>query len=143
MKLRSLLFALVLALFFTAAPRAFADPMIYTGDAVRTKSVGPFTAKVYSIRHDMKEKPATKSKQAVIDADVNKVFTCVMKRDVDSVKIQKALRDAFALNGYGDAGKINQFVAAFNKEEIKEKGLFVIKLVNFKRHFSSPRTWET
>jgi hypothetical protein len=126
MKLRSLLFALFLALFFTAAPRAFADPMIYTGDAVRTKSVGPFTAKVYSIRHDMKEKPETKSKQAVIDADVDKKFTWRMLRDVDSKKIQKALSEALALNGFNDAGRTGQFVGAFNKEEVKENSAVVI-----------------
>ncbi len=126
MKLRSLLFALVLGLFVTAAPRAFADPMVYTGDAVRTKSVGPFTAKVYSIRHDMKEKPATKSKQAVIDADVDKKFTWRMLRDVDSKKIQKALSEALALNGWSDAGRTGQFVGAFNKEEVKENSAVVI-----------------
>lgn len=99
---------------------------IHTGDAVRTKSVGPFTAKVYSIRHDMKEKPGSKSKQAVIDADVDKKFTWRMLRDVDSAKIKKALQDAFAMNGYGDGGKIGQFVGAFNKEEVKEDSAVVI-----------------
>lgn len=123
---RSLLFTLVLALFVTLAPRAFADPMIYTGDAVRTKSVGPFTAKVYAIRHDMAEKPATKSKQAVIDADVDKKFTWRMLRDVDTSKIKKALTDAFQLNGFNDGGRIGQFVGAFKQEEIKENSAVVI-----------------
>lgn len=126
MNRRSLLFTLVLGLFVTLASSALADGMIHTGDAVRTKSIGPFTAKVYAIRHDMKEKPATKSKQAVIDADVDKKFTCVMLRDVDSKKIQNALRDAFKLNGYSDSAKIEQFVGAFNKEEVKEKSSWVI-----------------
>jgi hypothetical protein len=98
---------------------------VHTGDAVRTKSVGPFTAKVYSIRHDMKDKVA-KNKQAVIDADVDKKFTWRMLRDVDSKKIQKALQDAFAMNGYGDGGKIGQFVGAFNKDEVKEDTAVVI-----------------
>ena len=118
--LQSALFTLVLAVFVTLAPRAFADPMIYTGDAVRTKSVGPFTAKVYSIRHDMKEKPATKSKQAVIDADVDKKFTWRMLRDVDSAKIKKALTEALQMNGFSDGARTGQFVGAFNKEEVKE-----------------------
>lgn len=108
------------------ASSALADGWVFTGDAVRTKSIGPFTAKVYSIRHDMKERPAAKSKQAVIDADVDKKFTWKMLRDVDSSKIQKALREAFAMNGYGDAGKINTFVGAFNKDEVKENSLVVI-----------------
>ena len=121
-----LLFVIVLGLFASFGTAAFADGMIHTGDSVRVKSVGPFTAKVYSIRHDMKERPATKSKQAVIDADVDKKFTWTMQRDVDSAKIQKALREAFAMNGFGDQGRIGQFVGAFNKEEVKENSAVVI-----------------
>lgn len=120
------LFTLILAMFLTLASSAFADPMIYTGDAVRTKSVGPFTAKVYAIRHDMKEKPATKSKQAVIEADVDKKFTWRMLRDVDSKKIQKALTEALQMNGFNDGARIGQFVGAFNKEEVKENSAVVI-----------------
>jgi hypothetical protein len=121
-----LLFAVVLGLFLSFATTAFADGMIHTGDSVRVKSIGPFTAKVYAIRHDMKEKPAQKSKQAVIDADVDKKFTWTMLRDVDSSKIQKALKEAFALNGFGDQARIGPFVGAFNKEEVKEKSAVVI-----------------
>jgi len=124
--LPSALITLVLALFVTLASSALADGMIYTGDAVRTKSVGPFTAKVYSIRHDMKEKPATKSKQAVIDADVDKKFTWRMLRDVDSSKIKKALTEALQMNGFTDGGRTGQFVGAFNKDEIKENSAVVI-----------------
>ena len=122
------LFALLasLALFVRRAPVAFADAMIYTGNAVRTKSVGPFTAKVYSIRHDMKEKPANKSKQAVIDADVDKKFTWRMLRDVDCAKIKKALTEALQMNGWTDAARTAQLVGAFNKEELKENAAVVI-----------------
>ena len=121
------LFAMVVAVFASVAPGASAQgAMIHTGNAVRTKSIGPFTAKVYSIRHDMKDRPAAKSKQAVIDANVDKKFTWRMLRDVDSSKIQKALREAFQMNGFNDAGKINPFVAAFNKEEVKEDSAVVI-----------------
>jgi hypothetical protein len=121
------LLSIVVALFVSVAPSASAQGgWIHTGDAVRTKSVGPFTAKVYSIRHDMKERPASKSKPAVIEADVDKKFTWRMLRDVDSKKIQKALQEAFALNGYGDGGKIGQFVGAFNKDEVKEDSAVVI-----------------
>src|ERR1700753_2495213 len=96
--LRRAFFLSLFAFFTFLTTHAHADGMIFTGDAVRTKSVGPFTAKVYSIRHDMKERPATKSKQAVIDADVDKVFTWRMLRDVDTAKIKKALQEAFAIN---------------------------------------------
>jgi hypothetical protein len=100
--------------------------MIFTGEAVRTKSVGPFTAKVYSIRHDMKEKPASKSKQAVIEADVDKKFTWRMLRDVETVKIKKALTEALQQNGFNDAARTGQFVGAFSQEEIKEDSAVVI-----------------
>lgn len=119
------LLLVVFGLFFVAG-HASADGMIHTGDAVRTKSVGPFTAKVYAIRHDMASRPDTKSKQAVIDADVNKTFTWVMLRDVDSSKIQNALKEAFTLNGYSDQSKIGPFVGAFSKDEVTEKSTVVI-----------------
>ena len=120
------LLLVVFGLFFVAAGHASADGMINTGNAMRTKTVGPFTAKVYAIRHDMAERPATKSKQAVIDADVHKTFTWVMQRDVDSSKIKAALREAFQMNGYGDQAKIGPFVNAFSKEEVTEKSVVVI-----------------
>lgn len=122
----SALFTLVLALFVTFASSAFADGWVHTGDSVRTKSVGPFTAKVYAIRHDMKEKPSAKSKQAVIDAEVDKKFTWRMLRDVDSKKIQKALTEALQMNGMNDATKIGSFVGAFKQEEVKENTAVVI-----------------
>src|SRR5258708_2930360 len=96
------------------------DGYYHTGDGVRTKTIAIITAKVYAIRHDMKELPAQKSKQAVINIDTDKKFTWMMLRDVDNEKIQKALREAFAMNGYGDQVKIGQFVSAFSKE-LKEK----------------------
>jgi hypothetical protein len=119
-------FTIVLALLLTLASSALAEGMIYTGDAVRTKSVGPFTAKVYSIRHDMKDRPAAKSKQAVIDADTDKKFTWRMLRDVDSKKIRAALTEALQMNGFNDGGRTAQFVGAFNKEEVKENSAVVI-----------------
>lgn len=123
----ALFLTMMVAALLAVASSAFADSgWIFTGDAVRTKSVGPFNVKVYSIRHDMKEKPATKSKQAVIDADVDKRFTWKMLRDVESSKIQGALKEAFAMNGYGDQAKIAGFVGAFNKDEVKENSAVVI-----------------
>jgi hypothetical protein len=122
---RSFLFTVLVALVLTLAGGALADDWTFTGSAVRTKAVGPFTFKVYAIRHDMKGKVA-KNKQAVIDADVDKKFTWKMLRDVDSDKIRDALREAFTMNGYHDQSKINPFVAAFNKEEVKEDSAIVI-----------------
>jgi hypothetical protein len=96
------------------------DGFYHTGSGVRTKSIAFVNVKVYAIRHDIKCQ-VTKSKQAVIDADCDKRFSWKMLRDVDHEKIGKALRDAFALNEYSDAAKIDTFIAAF-KSELKENG---------------------
>jgi hypothetical protein len=114
------LFVIVLGLFLAVAPSALAEGWITTGSSLRVKSVGPFTAKVYSITHQMKERPAQKSKQAVVDADVDKRFFWFMQRDVDAEKIKDALRKAFAMNRYGDTGKIEMFVGAFGKGDLVE-----------------------
>lgn len=118
--------ALVLALFVAAPARALdkgADGYYHTGDGIRVKTVAFVNFKVYAIGHDMKQLPDTKSKQAVIDLDTGKRFTWRMMRDVDAAKIQGAIKEAFAMNGFSDAGRIGQFVGAFNGD-LKE-GQFV------------------
>jgi hypothetical protein len=126
-KLRALL--LLLTTMLVTSPLWALEPnkdgWYHTGDGVRVKQVAIITAKVYAIRHDMKCLPPTKSKQAVIDADCDKKFSWKMLRDVDAEKIQKALREAFQMNGYGDQGKIGQFVGAISKE-MKEDTLVSI-----------------
>ena len=93
----------------------------HTGDSVRVKKIAFVNIKVYAIRHDMKQLPPQKSKQAVIDMDVDKKFVWQMLRDVPCEKIQNALKEAFEMNGYKDAAKIGQFVGACSSEELKEK----------------------
>jgi hypothetical protein len=119
-----LITALVLATSAWALDRG-KDGYFHTGDGIRTKSIAFVNVKVYAIGHDMKELPPTKSKQAVIDLDVDKRLTWRMLRDVDAEKIQNALKEAFAMNGYSDAGKIGQFTGAF-KGELKENQYIVI-----------------
>jgi hypothetical protein len=97
----------------------------HTGDSIRKKSLVLGSVDVYAIGHDMKELPATKSKQAVIDIDTGKRFTWQMKRDVSAEKIQTALREAYAKNGYNDGAKISQFLGVFNAE-LKDKQFVVI-----------------
>ncbi len=104
----------------TLAPSAFAiqpdsGGWYHTGDAVRQKTVVFVTANVYSISHDMKC-VVPRSKQAVIDADCDKRFIWRMMRDVGNGKINDAMKEAFAKNGYTDAGKINQALGAFTAE---------------------------
>src|SRR5215472_14840309 len=79
------------------------DGWYHTGDGIRTKSIAFISVKVYAIGHDMKQLPPAKSKQA----------------DVDHEKIVNALREAYAMNGYGDGGKIGQATSVF-KDELKE-----------------------
>jgi hypothetical protein len=92
-----------------------ANGWYHTGDAVRQKTVVFITANVYQIGHDMKC-VVPRSKQAVIDADCDKKFTWKMMRDVGNGKINDAMREAYQKNGYGDSGKINQALGAFNAE---------------------------
>jgi hypothetical protein len=122
---KSALLTFLFALVMTLASSAFADEWVHAGSSVRTKSVGPFSAKVYAVRLDLKGRPP-KDKAQVINAAIEKKITWKMLRDVDSSKIQKALREAFAMNGFNDAGRINTFVGAFNKDEVKENSAVVI-----------------
>ena len=93
------------------------DGYFHTGSGTRVKHITIIgDVKVYAIGHAMKDLPPTKSKQAVIDIDTNKFFAWTMLRDVDQEKIQNALREAYQMNGYGDAAKINQALGVFNKE---------------------------
>ena len=124
----SILFTLALAMVLFVAGHANAgDGFTHTGSAMRVKKIAFISIKVYSIRHDMKERPPQKSKQAVIAMETDKKFTWKMMRDVPSEKIQAALREAFQMNGYGDGGKINMFVNAFNQKEVKEHSAVQIR----------------
>jgi len=115
---------LALAALFTLATNARlawaldrgADGWFHTGDGVRVKKVLFINVNVYSIGHDMKELPPAKSKQAVIDLDVDKRFVWRMLRDVPHEKIQKASSEAFAINGYTDQSKIGPYVGAFSND---------------------------
>ncbi|WP_438015748.1 chalcone isomerase family protein [Sorangium sp. So ce315] len=112
------LVAALVALLAAAAPLRAQD-WILTGTGVRVKTVAFIDFDVYEISHFMKQPPASRSKQAVIDADVPKKFVWRMMRDVDREKIHDALTGAFAMNGYKDQAKIKAFVGAF-KAELKE-----------------------
>jgi hypothetical protein len=116
--------ALVLLVVLTTAASAWAldrgaDGWFHTGDGVRVKKVAFVNFDVYSISHDMKELPPSKSKQAVIDMDTDKRFTWHQLRDVDKEKIQNAIREAFAMNGYTDQSKIGPYVGAWSNDMAK------------------------
>jgi Chalcone isomerase-like len=128
-RLRVLLAALVALVAFilpAALPRtASADDWTLTGSGIRVKKIAFVDINVYAISHYVKQAPPAKSKQAVIDLDAGKKFVWTMKRDVDQDKIQNALKEAFAMNGYADGGKIGQFIGAF-KGDLKENGAVTI-----------------
>ncbi|WP_437965996.1 chalcone isomerase family protein [Sorangium sp. So ce260] len=117
-KLVVLVAALAALLLAAAGPLRAAD-WVLTGTGVRVKTIAFIDIDVYEISHFMKQAPASRSKQAVIDADVPKKFVWRMMRDVDREKIHDALTGAFAMNGYQDQAKIGAFVGAF-KAELKE-----------------------
>src|SRR5580700_11657484 len=112
-----------------------ADGYYNTGSGIRVKTVAFVDVKVYSITHFMKALPASKSKQAVIDQDTDKKLVWKMLRDVDQEKIQSALKEAYAMNGYTDAAKIAQFVGAFSAD-LKEKGKVTIAYSSDKKETS-------
>jgi hypothetical protein len=102
-----------------------ADGWFHTGDGVRVKKI-VFNFDVYAIGHDMKELPAEKSKQAVIDLDTDKRFTWRMLRDVEHEKIQNALTEAFAMNGYSDQSKIGPYIGAFSGDLKKGQTVSIV-----------------
>lgn len=113
-------FVAALAAVLLAVTSLFAQPgYTLTGTGVRVKTVGIIDVDVYRISHYMKQLPATKSKQAIIDMETRKKFVWTMLRDVDRESIVNALKDAYAMNGYSDAAKIGQFMAAF-KGDLKK-----------------------
>lgn len=86
-----------------------------TGTGVRLKRVGPFSVRVYSISHFMRDLPPQKSKRAVIAMDTDKAFSWRLLRDLEAKQIKDALSEAFAKNSYSDRGKIDRFLGAFTK----------------------------
>src|SRR5438309_265685 len=86
--MRTLLALFALTLF--AAPASAADRdhdgYFHTGEGIRYKKVAFINVKVYEIDHYMKDLPPQKSKQAVIDANVDKKFSWKMLRSVDAEK---------------------------------------------------------
>jgi hypothetical protein len=92
-----------------------ANGFYMTGSGTRVKKVGPFSAKVYTISHFMRELPATKSKQAVIAMETDKVLSWRLTRDLEAKQIRDALSDGFTKNGYADAAKIERFLGTFTK----------------------------
>jgi hypothetical protein len=127
--MRTLLAVAALALFALPANalERDRDGYFHTGEGIRYKKVAFINVKVYAIDHYMKDLPQQKSKQAVIEAEVDKRFSWKMLRTVDAEKIRNALREAYAKNGYSDNAKIAPFVDALSNKELKEGDQVTIK----------------
>lgn len=115
----AVLFASLIAVLLSVSG-SFADDWTLTGSGTRVKTVAFVDVNVYDISHYVKAPPPAKSKQAIIDLDADKKFVWTMRRDVDKEKIVDAIKNAFAMNGYADQGKISKYLAAFSGE-LKEK----------------------
>jgi hypothetical protein len=89
------------------------DGYFHTGDGIRVKSLVVVKLKIYAIGHDMRELPATATKQAVMEMDVDKRLSWKMLRDAGGDRLQGILRDGFARNGFGDAARISAFLEPF------------------------------
>lgn len=97
----------------TTLPSPSVEGFVHTGTGVRVKKVLFISAKVYEIRHYMRMLPANRTRKAVIDADVDKVVSWRMLRDVDEEKIRGAMKGAYALNGYKDDALLNRALTVF------------------------------
>jgi hypothetical protein len=86
---------------------AQAGDWVTTGSGIRVRKIAFVNVNVYSITHQMKNPPATKSAQAIIDADVEKKFTLKLMRSLDAEKISNAINDAYKLNGYTNQANID------------------------------------
>ncbi len=77
------------------------------------KSLVLLKLKIYAIGHDMREVPATPTKRAVMEMDVDKRLSWKMLRDAGGDRLQGILREGFARNGFGDGAKDGGRIAAF------------------------------
>ncbi|EYF01107.1 chalcone isomerase family protein [Chondromyces apiculatus] len=119
------LMALMLAVTNLWALEPGPDGYYQTGEGIRVKTFAFIDVNVYRITHSIKQLPGTKSKQALIDADVDKKFVLTLMRDVDLEKMQNALKDSLALNGYKNKANVDKFLGAMTKE-LKENSRVTI-----------------
>jgi len=101
------------------------DGYYRTGEAIQTANHWPFTIEVFAIWHDTKQLPAVKTRQAMIDLDVDKRFSLRMMRDVDADKLWGGLRDGFRRNGYDDSVRIDRFLSALSGTLPKGKAVWI------------------
>jgi YD repeat-containing protein len=92
------------------------DGWYHTGAGVRVKEIAFIDVDVYEIHHYTKELPAKRSKQAMIELDVDKKLEWKMLRDVEAEKMRTALESGYEMNGFKEKAKIAKFTGAFQRE---------------------------
>lgn len=117
--MKSLLLALALS-----AP-ALAQTMIKTGEGIRQKKVAFLTFDVYKITSFVKEAPVAKTRDGLLEANVDKKFELVFQRDVEAHKITESLLKAYKTCDYNDQEKINKMLSVF-KADFKKKDKITI-----------------
>lgn len=141
---RARLFALVLAGSCPASAVVFApttahalepgkDGFYQTGAGTRSKLGG----KTYDIFHSIKELPAAKTREALIEADVDKRFSLVFRavplllkpivggNAWPKDKIQGSFREGFAANAYADKDKIDRFLSPIAQDLVEKDNIFI------------------
>jgi hypothetical protein len=113
---RTLVVSLLALGVVAAAPQALAAPpgpdgFVRTGEGVQTASHWPFTVDVFVIAHEIKTVPDVKTRQAMIELDVDKRFSLRMLRDLDAAKLRSGLRDGYRRNGYSDGERMDRLFA--------------------------------
>ena len=101
------------------------DGYFRTGEATQTANHWPFTIDVFSIAHDVKQLPTAKTRQAMIEVEVDKRFVMRMLRDVDADKLRSGLRDGYKRNGYSDSARIDRFLAGLAGTLPKGKAMWI------------------
>ncbi len=114
----------ILSILFIAS-EITANDFVTTGSGIRVKKIAFVSVNVYSITHQMKNPPASKNAQEIINADVDKRFTLKLLRDVEAEKIATAIKEAFANNGYTNKANIDTFSSVLTGD-IKEGGTITI-----------------
>ena len=93
-----------------------------TGSATRVDA----GKKDYTLVHEMREIPRTKTKRGVIDADVDKRFVLRLHRDLPCASVKSSLRDGFSRNAFANANKISQVVDTCSGTTLKAGAQVVI-----------------
>ncbi|HYD40894.1 MAG TPA: hypothetical protein VEB43_08685 [Anaeromyxobacter sp.] len=110
-------------------PAAAPDPGAYvrTGDAILKANHWPFTVELLSVRHDMRDLPAERSRRAVVELDGDKRLTLHTLRELPTERLTSWLRDGLEAAGYRDDERIRAFLSGFPEGNLRKDEEVVIQ----------------